>query len=441
MRVLINAQCTQGERTGVGYHTSELVRCLRQRAGEVRVGCYPPWWCRLARSTWVPQAERWEHSSRQPGPWSWLQTKVRGRVLGVTQRIARMLVGDPFDHMARRGGYDLYHEPNFIPFDCDLPTVITVHDLSVLLHPEWHPARRIAHYESGFRRGLERCRHLFTVSEFSKREVVEVLGWPRDRVSVTPNGVRPGLRRMQGAALTAGLRQLGLQEGYLLHVGTLEPRKNLLLLMRAYCALPPAVRERHPLVLAGGMGWNSANVHEYLWRHGKHKGVRWLGYVAEGLFPALYSGARGLVFPSLYEGFGLPPVEMLACGGAVVASTAEAVAEVTGGQAHLVDPLDEGGWRDAMLRLCLDDDWRQTLGAGAEDAASRFTWQRCAGEALAGYRRALGIEASSSAARPTAARARPGSGSEPATAQRPGSPAQTTRQSASPGRLDRATVP
>jgi alpha-1,3-rhamnosyl/mannosyltransferase len=304
----------------------------------------------------------------------------------------------PFHQAIRRGGYDLYHEPNFIPLECDLPTVTTVHDLSVLRHPEWHPAPRIAHFEINFRRGLERCCHLFTVSQFGKRELVEVLGWPAERVSVTPNGVRQGLRRLQGEELAAGLGEMGLEEGYLLHVGTLEPRKNLLLLLRAYAALPASLRQRHPLVLAGGAGWNSLAVHDYLHGQGKQRGVRWLGYVAERHLAALYSGARALVFPSLYEGFGLPVVEMFACGGAVVASTAAAVAEVARGQAHLVDPLDEPGWHDAMLRLCTDRDWCLSLRHGAEQRGAHFTWQRCAAQTLAGYRRALGIEQASRAA-------------------------------------------
>ncbi len=202
-------------------------------------------------------------------------------------------------------------------------------------------------------------------------------------------GVRPGLRPVRGEELSAGLRRLGLEEGYLLHVGTLEPRKNLLLLMRAYCALPAAVRERHPLVLAGGPGWNSGDVHDYLHSHGKPRGVRWLGYVAEEHFAALYSGARALVFPSLYEGFGMPTVEMLACGGAVIASTAGAVAEVARGQAHLVEPGDEAGWRAAMLRACTDLDWCRALRQGAEQAAAPYTWQRCAEETIQAYRLAL----------------------------------------------------
>jgi alpha-1,3-rhamnosyl/mannosyltransferase len=204
-------------------------------------------------------------------------------------------------------------------------------------------------------------------------------------------GVRPGLRRVGGEALAGSLRALGLSPGYLLHVGTLEPRKNVLMLLRAYCSLPASVRERCPLVLAGGAGWNSADVHAYLHSEGRHRNVRWLGYVEEDLFAALYSGAKALLFPTFYEGFGMPAIEMMACGGAVIGSTADALAEVaSGSSAFLLDPHDEAGWREAMLTAATDDDWLRTLARGAEDHAARFTWQRCAEQTLAAYREVCG---------------------------------------------------
>ena len=116
-----------------------------------------------------------------------------------------------------------------------------------------------------------------------------------------------------------------------------------------------------------------------------------LGYVADADLPVLYNGARALVYPSLYEGFGLPPVEMLACGGAVLASTAGALAETVGGQAHLIPAADEDGWRAAMLRVVTEDEWWQSLRQGAVEAARPYTWERCAATALRVYRQACGL--------------------------------------------------
>jgi alpha-1,3-rhamnosyl/mannosyltransferase len=177
---------------------------------------------------------------------------------------------------------------------------------------------------------------------------------------------------------------------YLLHVGNLEPRKNVLMLLRDYCSLPEALRRRFPLVLVGGWGWNTAELAEYLHEQARPRGVLHLGYLADEHLGTLYNGARALVFPTFYEGFGLPPLEMLACGGAVLASTAGAVVETVGRQAHLVDPHDEDGWREALLRVLGDDDWWHHLRRGAVEAARPFTWQRCAAETMQVYRALTG---------------------------------------------------
>jgi alpha-1,3-rhamnosyl/mannosyltransferase len=154
--------------------------------------------------------------------------------------------------------------------------------------------------------------------------------------------------------------------------------------------LPDAVRERYPLVLVGGWGWNTAELAAYYDGEARHRGVRCVGYVADAQLPLLYNGARALLFPSFYEGYGLPPVEMLACGGAVIASTAGAIAELVGGRGCLIDPRDEDGWRAALLRVTADEDWRDQLRRGAVEAARPYTWARCAADTLAVYRRVVG---------------------------------------------------
>jgi len=117
----------------------------------------------------------------------------------------------------------------------------------------------------------------------------------------------------------------------------------------------------------------------------RHKGVIHAGYIPDAHLPAIYNGARALVYPSMYEGFGLPPVEMMACGGAVITSTAGALEEMFGGQAHLVDAEDTDGWREALLRVTTDDDWWTTLRHGSLERASRYTWARCAADTMRVY--------------------------------------------------------
>jgi alpha-1,3-rhamnosyl/mannosyltransferase len=313
-------------------------------------------------------------------------------VLAGLRSTFHQVLANRFRAACRRGSYDLYHEPNYIPLPSDLPTVTTVHDLSVLLHPEWHPAHRVAYFEKHFAAGIARSQCVLTDSDFSRREIIDALGLPAEDVIRAYVGIRAHLVPLPREEVAARLRALGLPPHYLLFIGTLEPRKNLLMLLRAYTSLPGWLRERYPLLLAGGCGWNSSDIHAYLEAEARHKGVLHLGYVNDEQLPTLYNGARALVFPSFYEGFGLPPVEMFACGGAVLASTAGAVAEVAGRKAHLIDPGDADGWRQAMMRVTTDEDWWQELRRGAVDVARPFTWERCAAQTLAAYERALAGE-------------------------------------------------
>jgi alpha-1,3-rhamnosyl/mannosyltransferase len=390
VRVVLNTECTFLPLTGVGHYTIELMRALRARAHPDVVEPYPPGVFVPVVRFWNRHVARYNARRNRPGALARLESIARRTYLATARRVGNLIARDPFEYCVRCGHYDLYHEPNFIPLEIDLPTVVTVHDLSVLRHPEWHAASRVAEYERDFARGLKRVCHILADTDFTKREIVSLLGWSAERISVAHVGRRPFLRPLPPGECAPVLRKLNLKPGYLLHVGTHEPRKNLEMLVRVYGSLPASLRERHPLVLVGGAGWNSAELENTLAERAKEWNVRRLGYCKDAEMSALYSSARALVFPTFYEGFGMPPVEMMACGGAVLASTAEAVREVVGGKAHLTDPRDEDGWRKALVRVCTDDDWWKSLREGAEEAARPFTWERCAADTLAAYRRALG---------------------------------------------------
>ncbi len=394
MRVLINGISMAGAKTGIGHYTAELYRCLPARAGADEVGCFPAPWVRRARAAWAAVRPALERSA-PAGPLGKAEVTAarpgwRRLAFGGLRSAGQALLARHFRATCRKGHYDLYHEPNFIPFESDLPTVTTLCDLSVLLHPEWHPADRVAHFERGFRAGLSRCVHFLAISEVIRQEIIQTLGLRPDRVTRTYLGVRPNLHPLPDDEVQTTLRFLGLPPRYLLSVGTVEPRKNVPTLLRAYCALPGEVRDAYPLLLVGGWGWNSADVAAYLDSDARYKNVRHIGYLPEEHLSALYNGARALVYPSLYEGFGLPPLEMMACGGAVLASTADALEETVGGQAHLVAPLDLDGWREALLRVTCDDDWWRQLRAGAREVARPYTWERCAEETFAVYRAVAG---------------------------------------------------
>jgi alpha-1,3-rhamnosyl/mannosyltransferase len=384
MRVVVSELGTLGPRTGVGHYTAELLRCLRQQAPG-KVECYPYGWRRYVKNV-AARAQARSRPSASDTPPAARSGSWRRRVTERLRNWVRQRTLTSFRRFCVRHGIQIYHEPNHVPLPIDLPTVVTIHDLSVLLHPEWHPSERVAQFAQQFEQGLMHCQHIVAVSEFTRQEIIRHLNVPPEAVTRTYNGIRPGLTPLPPEQFAPVLRRLSLPPEYLLYLGTLEPRKNVLTILRAYCRLPSALRERFPLVLVGSWGWKAEPIAEFLQRTGRDCGVLHLGYVADQHLAALYSGARALVYPSLYEGFGLPPVEMLACGGAVLASTAAALAETVGGQAHLIAPEDEDGWRDGMSRVLQDDDWWQWLRRGALEAARPFTWERCAAQTLNVYR-------------------------------------------------------
>ncbi|MBA4063172.1 MAG: glycosyltransferase family 1 protein [Isosphaera sp.] len=386
MRVLLNGTAAAGpHRSGVGHYVAELAAELRRGAGGVALTTYPPRWVRTALGAYArlrrPPADS---PAAAAGP-------VRLAPAAVARpSAARRLLHAHFARFASRSGCDLYHEPNFIPFPCDLPAVVTVHDISVIRHPEWHPAGRVREYEDRFLPGLARAAHVIAGSEFTRRELADLLGIARERVTAVGYGVRRHIRRVTPDEYRPVLARLRLADGFLLHVGTVEPRKNLVTLCRAYLGLDRGLRDRCPLVLAGGWGWNYREVAEFLAAEGRAGGVVHLGYVAEADLPALYSAAVGLVLPSHYEGFGLPAAEMLACGGAVLSSTAESLTEVVGGCGVRIAPGDVDGWRGAMHRLIVEPEWAAVLRDGAERQAARHTWERCAADTARVYERVLG---------------------------------------------------
>jgi alpha-1,3-rhamnosyl/mannosyltransferase len=314
-------------------------------------------------------------------------------------RLARSAYAAHFHSIARLGRFDLYHEPNLVPFRVQLPTVVTVHDLSVILFPQWHPAERVKRYEQAFARGVETAAHILVDSDAVRLEAIRVLGLAPERVTTIHCGVSPAYRPQTPEEVTAVRRRLDLPSRYLLYVGTVEPRKNLTTLLRAFCDLPGELRAACPLILGGSWGWKSEPERELFESEARHKGARYLGYVADEDLPGLYAGAEALYYPSHYEGFGLPPVEMMACGGVCVVSTAAAVQEVVGTQAPALEPKDLEGWRDSLQRAITDRDYLAKYRPGGPAHAARFSWENAAKMTLAVYRRVLGLSAVSSPSR------------------------------------------
>ena len=389
MRIVFNRLLTAGSKSGIGHHVAELFRCLQLQAGSDTVVPFPQGWLWRLQAVGArlrPLLESSRPDSRQTSD----TLSLSGRLLRWARNAGRQRLESTFRSLCVRQSFDFYHEPNYIPLPADIPTVTSVHDLSLLLHPQWHPLDRVQHFQRCFAEGLKQCVHLLTGSEFIRRQMIRELGLRSEQITCVFNGVRPGLRPLPPDEVRQGLARLGLPPRYLLCLGTLEPRKNILFLLRVYRSLPETLRQEWPLLLVGGWGWNRGEIAAYLEREGKNCGIFHLGYLPEKALPLLYNGARALLFPSLYEGFGLPPVEMLACGGAVLASTIGAVAEIAGRQARLIDPQDVDSWREEIVRVVSEDDWWSALRDGAVEAARPFTWERSAALTWEVYRRLAG---------------------------------------------------
>lgn len=368
--------------TGIASYTRNLAIALRE-SGAVDMRCfYGLGWSQEIRAAAAPGASTLRDMILKLIP------RPRGvfNRLGIQRRFFRAGV--------RKYGFDVYHEPSFLPFPFPGPTVITVHDLSTYRYPETHPPDRVRTIKEQLPAAIQQAAAIIVDSHFVAREVIETFQVSPDRVSAIHLGVSREFCPRQAAEASPCISRFGLNHGrYIFAVGTLEPRKNLVQAINAYGALPDRVRESMPLVIAGMRGWLTGNLETQIRRYEEQGQVRWLGYVSAEDLPLLYSGARMLVYPSLYEGFGLPVLEAMASGVPVITSNRASLPEVAGDVGLMVDPEDVDGMRACMLRLIDNQDEAARLGALGIDRARQFTWQACAQKTLAVYRRVIGQQA------------------------------------------------
>lgn len=285
----------------------------------------------------------------------------------------------------------LFHGPNFYLPPCSGPAIATIHDLSIFRFPQFHPPERVDFMQREIPVSLNRASFLITDSEFIRREVIEFFGWPEDKVRAVPLGV-PEEFRPRGAEETAAvLAKFGLvYGGYALCVATIEPRKNIEALLLGYEALPQALRNHYPLVLAGDRGWRSESIHRRIEQGQRQGWLLYLGYVSEVELPLLFSGAHGFVFPSLYEGFGLPVLEAMASGLPVLCSNRSSLPEVASGAALLVEPEDVRAMTEGIRVLLEDEEWRSAAARRALAAAAQYSWEKTARDTVEVYRTVLG---------------------------------------------------
>lgn len=376
MKVALNATQLLSPLTGVGQYALQLAKGL-QKSGMVDLEFfYLRHWSKLLHARGDLRVARWGSLFKRFVPFPY--------------EVARAAQQSAFTRGVTQLRPALYHEPSFQGLRFDGPTIITVHDLSWIRHPETHPLERVRTMERQFPKAIERADRLIAVSDFTRRELVDVFGVAPSRLAITLEAPRDIFRPRAAEECATVLAHHNLQyRRFLLCVGTFEPRKNLELAIVAYASMPQAFRRAHPLVLVGMHGWLTSRLEALLHPLVETGEARPLGYISDDALVALYASALALVYPSVYEGFGLPPLEAMACGTPVIASNRASLPEVVGDAGDLIEPDDVDGLRNAIFRLRESPPYFEERSAAGLARAATFSWARCASETVNVYRQAL----------------------------------------------------
>ncbi len=375
MRIALNATPLLSPLTGIGQYTASLATHLELLGIDLHL-FYGRRWSREILAAPIKGIETAKTLVKKwvPRPY---------RVIRAAQQAA-------FSLGARTRRPDLYHDPTGFLLRFDGPSVATVHDLSWLRFPDAHPPDRVDAYRRMFDSTLALSAHIITDAESTRSELIGEFGASPDRVTAIPLAARAIFSPRTGSEAAQPLAAHGLGfRRFLLAVGTVEPRKNLEAVVRAYSSQEAQFRERLPLVLVGMSGWLTAAFDTLVSPMVERGEVRRLGYVSDDELAALYASARAVIYPSLYEGFGLPPLEAMASGTPVIVSNVSSLPEVVGDAGIQVDPHDVEALREAIRVLSEDDERWEALRSAGLARAARFSWERCARETLAVYRKVL----------------------------------------------------
>ena len=369
MKLIFSVEALAPQLTGIGRYTWELAQRLPAHAALEGVDFF-----RSGR--WVTDLPKLLQASPAAGAAS---------TVGLRKPIRWPRWARNFSmSLACRGR--VLHGPNFFLPACADIGVITVHDLSVFKFPETHPAERVRQFEHDFSRSIAQAAHVVTDSHTTRAEVLAFTGLDASRVTAVPLGVSDAYMPRTDEQLAGQLQKYGLPaRGYALCVSTLEPRKKIQQLLNAWEQLPVALRGEYPLVLAGSAGWLNEAIQTKIQRGSAQGWVKYLGFVEQSDLPALYAGAAVFVYPSTYEGFGLPPIEAMACGVPVVVSAQSCLPEVTQGAALTVDPDDVAAFVSTLEQSLTDSSWRLNAIAAGLKVAGSYTWQRCVNETVKVY--------------------------------------------------------
>ena len=272
--------------------------------------------------------------------------------------------------------YDLYFEPNFIPNNSinSKKTITAVHDFSFLLHKEFHPKERIKYFEDNFLQNIYRSDKIIAFSNFTKQEILQKLNFKEEDIKVIYHGVRHDLFKK----LTDTSLGFDLPEKFIFSVGSIEPRKNLIGLLKAFDKLDLQIKNQYKLVLAGFKGWENKEIMKIISQNKDN--IIYLGYISDEDLVKVYNKATCFIYPSFYEGFGLPPLEAMACGTPVICSNVSSIPEVGEDAVLYCDPYSIDDIKDKLELLLKDENLQKELSQKGQNQAQKFTWEKSANE-------------------------------------------------------------
>ncbi|BEB50439.1 TPA: glycosyltransferase family 4 protein [Escherichia coli] len=281
----------------------------------------------------------------------------------------------------------IYHGPNFyLPPNVER-CVVTFHDLSVFTLPQCHPPERVRYMRKELLQTINRAKLFITDSDYTRRELIEYFNLSESRVFTAKLACSEDFHPRTNADIAITLKQYNLHfKQYALFTGSIEPRKNISTLLDAYERLPADIRCHTPLVVSGFRGWSSDDLHVRFMKGEREGWLRYLGFTPLADLPALYAGARSFIFPSIYEGFGLPVLEAMASGVPVVCSNSSSLPEVVGDCALMCDPMDTESLTRLIAKSYEDITWREWASRKGILRANEFSWTRCATETIAAYK-------------------------------------------------------
>ena len=392
LRIGIETRQMAGHMTGIGNYSFHLLQALATEPDLTFVGFGEYGWSDVNQETLARLGQAQAKTSHEPSH----RRSARQRLGQLARRAARLGPARSafrashtflFGRTVRAQRLDLFHALNFLPpSEPGVPTLPIVYDLSFLRHPDSHPKERLK-WLAGLREVIAGAPLVHTISEFSKAEIHAAYGYPLERIFVAPPAAADIFRPLGDEATRRDLAPFDLaSQRYLLAVGTLEPRKNLRTLIAAYSRLREADQQQVALAIAGGSGWGDIDLPKEastLVRTGR---LRFVGAVSDAQLRSLYEGAAAFFFPSIYEGFGMPVVEAMRCGTAVVHSEATAMDEIAPGLAQRIPALDVEAWTNAMRQAANTPDAHDAAAREARIArAQTYRWDTSAKAVRAAY--------------------------------------------------------